>query len=157
VTDHAKDQVLNMFHEMKQARYQAHISYLQTLPCYTIYQKFGGHPPLDAPQVHVLNQQISHAQAIFQAQVDDDWRRSCMRYPEILDYYFRLIAFQFPEDEDASITQPRFGQSSKEPKRLKTRRESMDVDPPRRKRSRRRNSRGRTPPPSAPMAGHYRR
>lgn len=152
--NHAKYQVIQTFQQLKAARHQAHVGYLQTLPCYTIYQRYRGNPPLDAAQLNQLHQQVSHAQAIYQAGVDEDWRRSCMKYPEILDYFFGLVDYGFPEDGDSAIREPRFG-ALKGPRKLKPSRESEDLGNGHRKRSRRRNSRGRTPP-AAPMPGSYR-
>ena len=78
-----------------------------------------------------------------------------MRYPEILDYYFSLVEITFPHDRDSVIREPRFGSAQqKETRKLKTRRDSVDLG--HRKKDRRR-SRGRTPPPAAPMSGSYKR
>lgn len=152
---HARNQVIETFEQLKYARFQAHERYLQTLPCYTLFERYGN-PPLTAPQLNNLRQQMSQAQSIYQSGVDEDWRRCCLKYPEVLDYYLGLVDFGFPDDRDPSMRDPRFGGPINDPKKLKHRRGSVDSGKGHRKRSRRRNSRGRTPP-AAPMAGSRRR
>lgn len=154
---HAKEQVLATFNHLKAQRYERHMQYLQQLPCYTVYLKFMPNPPLSASQLNLLHERIGQAQAIYQAGIDEDWRRSCLKYPEILDYYFSLVEFSWPDDWEPVVKEPRFGVAVQEPRnRLKNRRESLDHGTSHRKRSRRRSSRDRTPP-AAPMAGAYRR
>jgi hypothetical protein len=132
------------------------VQYLQTLPCYTLYHRYGGQPPIAPAQLQALHHQILTANAAFKAGVDEDWRRSCMEYPKVLDYYFQLVDVGFPGDGDDSVRDPVFSGATphaREQKRVKQRRDSMDTQ--HRKKERRR-SRGRTPPP-VPMAGNYRR
>ena len=159
VLNHAREQVLLTFNQLKTARYEAHLAYLQTLPCYALYQKFHGNPPLQAQQFYTLQTQINHAQGIYKAGVDEDWRRSCLRYPEVLDYYFSLVEVSLPDDKDSVMREPRFGAALKETRRIKARRGSRgsgDFSNGHRKNGRRRTSRGRTPP-QAPMASAFRR
>ena len=148
VLNHARDQVLHTFQQLKQARYEAHVAYLQTLPCYTLYQKYRGNPPLQQSQLSMLQHQIGQAQSIFQSGVDEDWRRCCLRYPEVLDYFFNLVEIDFPDDRDSTVREPKFGSPLKQTRKLKARRGSIDSGNGHRKRSRRRSSRGRTPPGS---------
>lgn len=159
VINHARNQIINTFEQLKAARKQAHYAYLQTIPCFTLYQKYRGNPPLQPAQLHLLHSQIGQAQAIFQAGVDEDWRRSCLRYPEVLDYYFSLVDIGMPNDSDGVVQEPRFGAPLKGPRRIKARRDSVDSGQLYRKKGGRRNSRssrGRTPP-AAPMADAFRR
>lgn len=155
VLQQARNQVIESFNQLKAARLQAHIRYLQTLPCFTLYQKYDN-PPLTPPQLATLQHQMAQAKSIFQGGIDEDWRRCLQKYPEVLDYYFSLVQIDFPSAEDLVLREPRFGEHMRDPKRLKARRGSMDADAGHKKKSGRRRSRGRTPP-AAPMAGHYRR
>ena len=102
--------------------------------------------------MNALHSEINRAQTTFQAGVDDDWRRSCLKYPEVLDYYFSLVEVGFPDDRDAIVSDPRFGGSINGTRKLKARRDSSGH----RKKDRRRSSRGRTPP-AVPMASSYQR
>ena len=146
--------MLVTFQELKAARYEAHLAYLQTLPTFSLYQKYHGNPPIQPSQLAVLHSQINHATSIFKAGIDEDWRRSCLRYPEVLDYYFSLVEVDFPHEQDPAIREPRFGSALKEIRKLNKRRGSVDLG--HRKKDRRR-SRARTPPPAAPMTGSYNR
>ena len=155
VLDHARNQVITTFHEMRAMRIEAHRNYLQTLPFYTLYHRYNGAPPLGAAQLQLIHSQISSANHTLQQGVDQDWRTACMQYPQVLDYYFSLIQVRLPRDDDIAITDPRFGGSKEPPRRVKNRRESVEYrePPPRdehRRRERRRSRTGRTPP-HAPM------
>ncbi|OQO10172.1 hypothetical protein B0A48_04529 [Cryoendolithus antarcticus] len=152
---HARNSVINTFAQLKAARAQAHIAYLQTLPCYTLFQRYGGNPPLPPQQLALLHTQISNANGIFRQGIDEDWRRSCLRYPEVLDYYFSLVEVSFPDEQDSMVRTPRFGAQAKEPKKVKSRRDSLDMGSEKGKKRDRRRDGGRTPPPEAPMAGRY--
>lgn len=161
VLNHARNQIIHTFQQLKAARYQAHVAYLQTIPCYTLYQTYNGRPPLLPAQIAVLHGQINQANQIFKQGIDDDWRRSCLQYPEVLDYFFSLVELSLPDERDVAVMQPRFGGTPvKEPKRVTQRRSSTDESSVKtkkkdREKDRRRDS-GRTPP-AAPMAGGYRR
>lgn len=200
---------------------EAHLNYLHSLPCYTLYQKYNvsvpakfrstrearpgkihalpsairpyarsinrcsdvsskrarslalclvcmlmsvsgqGSPPLQPAQVQLIHSQIAHAQQILQQGVDQDWRTSCLQYPQVLDYYFNLVDISLPSERDPSIQAPTFGGNRpKEARRVKdsSRNDSFEVRSRSRERhqGRRRNRTGRTPPP-APMPGPYRR
>jgi hypothetical protein len=146
-------------------RIEAHRNYLQTLPFYTLYHRYNGAPPLGAAQLQLIHSQISSANHTLQQGVDQDWRTSCMQYPQVLDYYFNLVSVRLPRDDDTVITDPRFGAPKDPPRRVKEkeRRESLEYrEPPpppppttkeQRKKERRRSRTGRTPPP-APMPYH---
>lgn len=95
---------------------------------------------------------------LFKQGVDEDWRRSCLRYPEVLDYYFDLVQFQVPSDRDPAIIDPRFGATANERPRIREKRPSGDSTTTKEHRKKdRRRSRGRTPPaiPHAPMPGAF--
>ncbi|EMD00680.1 hypothetical protein BAUCODRAFT_47978, partial [Baudoinia panamericana UAMH 10762] len=108
VLDNARNQVINTFEQLRAARYHQHLQYLQMLPCYTIYMKYNGAPPMPHHQLHALQSQIAHANVALKAGVDEDWRNSCMQYPRILDYYFRLVVISFPDPRDPALQEPRF-------------------------------------------------
>ena len=150
VVHHARNTVLDAFHKQKGARYRAHAAYLQTLPCFTLFQKWHGDPPINPSQLQVLHQQINQAQAMYKAGVDADWRRSCLRYPEVLDYFFDLVDIDLPSDRDPAVQEPTFGSPSKGTRKMikarRSSRGSTDGSNGRRKKGKgRRHSRGRTP------------
>ena len=62
---HARNQIISTFHELKTVRYQRHVEYVQSIPCYTLYHRYQGHPPLPPDQLHVLHSRIQQANAIY--------------------------------------------------------------------------------------------
>lgn len=76
-----------------------------------------------------------------------------MQYPTVLDYYFNLAEISLPDERHPAIQDPRFGPAPKAsaPRKVKERRESMDMAVKEHRKKERRRSRGRTPPPPAPM------
>lgn len=156
VLDHARNQIMATFHQLRAIRVEAHHNYLRTLPYYTLYHKYNGSPPLQPAQLQLIHSQIQYANQSLQQGVDQDWRTSCLRYPEVLDYYFRLVDVRFPSDRDASTRDPRFGGPPRPeaPRKIRDRRGSGDMRDlqvkEHRKRERRR-SRGGGTPPAAPM------
>lgn len=161
VLDHARNQIINTFNALRTMRMEAHDNYLRSLPYYTLYHRYNGQPPLQPAQLQLIHSQIQHANIILQQGVDQDWRTSCLRYPEVLDYYFNLILFELPSERDSTITDPRFGTPKENgARKIKEKRGSVDTRDlqvkEHRKRERRRSRGGGTPPP-APMAPGYRR
>lgn len=123
VLNHARMQIISTFQEMKRLRIAAHWAYMERLPCYTVFKAFNGAPPLHPNQIMTLKNQIAQANEIFRQGIDEDWRRSCLKYPEVLDYYFSLVRFSIPKENDALLRNPSFGQPRKA---VKARRESSD-------------------------------
>lgn len=119
VLDHARNQIITTFNEMRAMRIEAHRNYLQTLPFYTLYHRYNGAPPLGAPQLQLIHSQISSANHTLQQGVDQDWRTSCMQYPQVLDYYFNLVSVRLPREDDTVITEPVFGVPKDPPRRVK--------------------------------------
>lgn len=56
-----------------------------------------------------LQSQLAQTESLYRQGVDDDWRRSCAKYPEVLDYYFSLVEVSVPEDAEPRVREPRFG------------------------------------------------
>ncbi|CAK1357495.1 hypothetical protein CB0940_07775 [Cercospora beticola] len=158
VLDHARNQIITTFNEMRAMRVEAHRNYLQTLPFYTLYHRYNGAPPLAPAQLQLIHSQINAAHHTLQQGVDQDWRTSCMQYPQVLDYYFNLVNVRLPNDNDPMIADPRFGAPKDPPRRVKERRESVEYrEAPvkeHRKKERRRSRTGNTPPP-VPMPDRY--
>src|ERR1051326_3541947 len=46
VISHAREQILHGFERLTSARKSAHATYLSSLPYYTVYMQYSGHPPL---------------------------------------------------------------------------------------------------------------
>ncbi|EME46226.1 hypothetical protein DOTSEDRAFT_127181 [Dothistroma septosporum NZE10] len=153
VLNHARNQIISTFHALRAMRLEAHHNYLQTLPYYTLFHKYSGRPPLQPAQLQLIHSQIQQANTILQQGIDQDWRTSCLRYPEVLDYYFSLVRYDYPSDKEEVIQDPRFGPTRERQARVKdSRRDSVDMTvKDHRKRDRRRSRGGKSPPPEAPM------
>lgn len=152
--DHARNAVMATFHQLRSMRVQAHHDYLQTLPYYTLYHRYNGHPPLQPAQLQLVHSQIQRANQMLQQGVDQDWRTSCLQYPTVLDYYIALAEVALPDEGHPALQDPRFGPAAPKgpvPRKVKDRRDSVDVAIREPRRRDRRKSRGRTPPPRAPM------
>ncbi|TKA70626.1 hypothetical protein B0A55_07580 [Friedmanniomyces simplex] len=168
VLNHARNNIISTFHALRAARHQQHLAYLQSLPCYTLYHRYAGQPPIPPAQLATLHAQMQHANTLFQQGVDDDWRRCCMEYPRVLDYFFGLLDVpRLPDESEEAVREPVFGGGGggggaapvlprEQQRRVKgARRESMDTQS--RKKERRRSKGGTPPPPAAPMVVHHHR
>ncbi|KAK1075660.1 hypothetical protein LTR74_000068 [Friedmanniomyces endolithicus] len=149
VLNQSRNTVLSTFSSLRAARHTQHTSYLSSLPCYTLYTRYADSPPLPPAQLATLHAQIQHANTLFQQGVDEDWRRCCLEYPKVLDFYFRMVEVRFPAEVGGEETG-----GGREQRRVKGRRESVEAGG--RGKKERRRSRGRTPP-VAPMVVHRRR
>ena len=38
--------------------------------------------------------------------INEDWKASVTRYPEVLDYFFSLVKVKLPNDNDARVRDP---------------------------------------------------
>jgi hypothetical protein len=92
--------------EIRKEQYEAHLA---TLPYHELFKIYSGRPPISELQIHQLRVQMSAAQAAYQRGLDEDWRNSLHRYPEVLDYYFGLVKFELPSDRSAVVQEPVFG------------------------------------------------
>jgi hypothetical protein len=149
--DHARHTVVSTFHNLRSLRYRSHLAYLQRLPFYSLYIRYDGQPPIAPAPLSMLHHQIMTANAAFKAGIDQDWRRSCLEYPRVLDYYFQLIEISFPADNLAN--DEAFVGNALHTMERETREAERIAE---KKKSRRRQSRGRTTPPAHPMLGYYR-
>jgi hypothetical protein len=59
--------------------------------------------------MHQLRMQMSTAQIAYQRGIDEDWKNSLQRYPEVLDYYFNLVEFKLPGEKSVAVQEPVFG------------------------------------------------
>lgn len=51
-------------------------------------------------------QTISDAQASLKRGIDEDWKASVHRYPEVLEYFFGLVNLSLPSQNDPSVRSP---------------------------------------------------
>jgi hypothetical protein len=50
--------------------------------------------------------EIAVANAKLKAGIDEDWRASVQRYPEVLEYFYSLVTFTLPPDHDSAVKDP---------------------------------------------------
>ncbi|GAB7366204.1 hypothetical protein MBLNU230_g7764t1 [Neophaeotheca triangularis] len=167
VLNHARNSVLNTFNQLRDMRLQQRQTHLQRLPYYSLYTQYNGAPPLPAHEIQHLQLQFAHADSTLRRAIDEDWRLSCLKYPQVLDYFFGLLEVEFPAQEDERVRRPVFGREAVErPQMAEQRRvRGVERDPRegrrehRKKHGKRRDSRGPSPPaglpPRAPTPGAY--
>ncbi|KAF2178231.1 hypothetical protein K469DRAFT_731721 [Zopfia rhizophila CBS 207.26] len=108
VISHARQHILNGFERLTSARKQAHSTYLSSLPFYSVYMQYSGHPPIHPTHLAQLQAQISEAHAELKRGIDADWRASVLRYPEVLDYFYSLVELRLPNDRSPRVIEPPF-------------------------------------------------
>jgi hypothetical protein len=108
VINHARQHILNAFERLTSTRKQAHAAYLSSLPNYSVYMQYSGHPPIHPYLVTTLQGQIAEAHAELKRGIDADWRASVLRYPEVLDYFYGLIELRLPSDRSPRVAEPPF-------------------------------------------------
>ncbi|KAI1328380.1 hypothetical protein F5Y16DRAFT_409837 [Xylariaceae sp. FL0255] len=50
--------------------------------------------------------EIARARASLKRGIDEDWRSAVRRYPEVLEYYYSLVAVTLPSDDDPVVKDP---------------------------------------------------
>jgi hypothetical protein len=171
VISHARQHILNQFEHLTSRRKGQHSAYLATLPNYSVYMQYSGHPPIHPIYIENLQRQIAEAHAELKRGIDADWRASVLRYPDVLDYFYGLVQLKLPDERSPQVVEPPFaaagyadrgfaGQIAKEKK--KKRRDSSLAPPDR---GRHRDElpmhavlgRVRMPPaaPTPPISGGY--
>jgi hypothetical protein len=50
--------------------------------------------------------EIAAANAELKRGIDQDWRASVQRYPEVLEYFYSLVTFTLPRDDDQAVRDP---------------------------------------------------
>lgn len=137
--EHARAHILQFFNTKTAHRKAAHTQYLNSLPFYHLYQQYNGNPPLHPRQLHVLQNQLRDAQHHYKRGIDNDWRDSVQKYPEVLDYFYSLVEIRIPSDRSSSVIETPFGGI------------------PEKRRVGRAGTIGRAPPvaPAAPMRGGF--
>ena len=108
VISHARQHILSAFQRLTGARKQAHSQYLASLPYYSVYMEYSGHPPIHPIHLAQLQAQITEAHAELKRGIDADWRASVLRYPEVLDYFYSLVYIKVPPEDSTRVLQPPF-------------------------------------------------
>lgn len=51
-------------------------------------------------------QEVMKANDRLRAGLDECWKQSVNRYPEVLEYYYSLVQFELPSDKDPDVSDP---------------------------------------------------
>jgi len=95
VRNHAQDFILNYFSVLSSRRQTQHASHIDALTRHAAYYRQRPHPA-----------ELSRADAELKRGIDDDWRASVQRYPEVLEYFYSLVDWKLPSDDDAAVRDP---------------------------------------------------
>jgi len=177
VITHSRQHILNQFERLTSTRKAAHSAYLASLPHYSIYMQFSGHPPIHPMNIDNLQRQIAEAHAELKRGIDADWRASVLRYPEVLDYFYSLVELRLPSERSLRVVEPPFAAAgyadmgflanSRLGKEKKKKRRESSLAPPDRGRrgeepmqtvvGRMMRAQGPPPVPTPPISGGYQR
>ncbi|PKS08935.1 hypothetical protein jhhlp_003548 [Lomentospora prolificans] len=90
---HAQDYILEYFNMLSERRKAAHTEHIDriTQAAYYHYRS----PPHPG--------QLAEAQQALKRGIDEDWKSSVQRYPEVLQYFFSLVELALPPDDHPSV------------------------------------------------------
>ena len=96
VRGHAQDYILEYFRQLADKRKTAHSEHLDRINSQAYYQyNMRPHP-----------QTIQDAEDNLKRGIDEDWKNSVSRYPEVLSYFFNLVELSIPSDDDPQVREP---------------------------------------------------
>ncbi|KAI9642111.1 hypothetical protein NHQ30_008912 [Ciborinia camelliae] len=96
VRGHAQDYILSYFSVLTTRRKDEHASQLHRITERAAY--YYNQPP------HRTD--IALADSELKRGIDEDWRASVQRYPEVLEYFFSLVEFSIPSDDEPGVRDP---------------------------------------------------
>ncbi|KAK8118686.1 uncharacterized protein PG998_003312 [Apiospora kogelbergensis] len=50
--------------------------------------------------------ELAQAEQSLKRGIDEDWRSSVQRYPEVLEYFYSLVELSLPQDDDGAVRDP---------------------------------------------------
>jgi hypothetical protein len=99
VRAHAQDYILEYFRLLAERRKAAHTTHMEHIHNHASYY-YNAPPHPD---------QIADAQAALKRGIDEDWRISVERYPEVLEYFYGLVELTLPADDEPAVKEPPLG------------------------------------------------
>lgn len=96
VRGHAQDYILSFFSTLTARRKEVHASriHLITDRAYHYY-----HAPPHPSEVAAADAELKRG-------IDEDWRASVQRYPEVLEYFYGLVELSLPGEEESCVRDP---------------------------------------------------
>lgn len=96
VRGHAQDYILSFFSTLTTRRKELHATHIHRITdrAYHYYNA----PPHPS--------EIAAADAELKRGIDEDWRASVQRYPEVLEYFYGLVELSLPGEEEPCVRDP---------------------------------------------------
>jgi hypothetical protein len=95
VRGHAQDYILSYFSMLTTRRKDAHSARLHALNAHYAYYHTRPHPS-----------ELLAADNELKRGIDEDWKASVQRYPEVLEYFYGLVHLDLPGDEELGVRDP---------------------------------------------------
>jgi hypothetical protein len=96
VRGHAQDHILSYFNMLTTRRKELHAATIQRINDHAWhYYRAPPHPS-----------EIAHIDNELKRGIDEDWKASVQRYPEVLDYYYGLVDLSLPADDEREVFDP---------------------------------------------------
>jgi hypothetical protein len=96
VRGHAQDYILSYYEVLTARRKEAHAIHLASIQERAAYYY----------RAHPHPSEIMAADAELKRGIDEDWRASVQRYPEVLEYYYSLVDMNLPRDDEPAVKDP---------------------------------------------------
>jgi hypothetical protein len=96
VRAHAQDYILEYFRLLTERRKNQHAEHIERLKHHAFHY-YNAHPH---------PREIADANAMLKRGIDEDWQSSVQRYPEVLEYFFSLVEFTLPDDDESAVKDP---------------------------------------------------
>ncbi len=108
----AQDYILEYFKELKTRRNQVHLTKIRHITeAASYYYNTRPHPA----DIEVANAELKHG-------INEDWRASVQRYPEVLEYYYGLVDLSLPDLDDIEVREPLLSTLREPPRKVRYRR-----------------------------------
>jgi len=96
VRGHAQDYILEYFSHLTTRRKEAHATHIHRITeRAAYYYNARPHPS----EIAAADQELKRG-------IDEDWRSSVQRYPEVLEYFYGLVDLNLPGDDEAVVKDP---------------------------------------------------
>jgi hypothetical protein len=96
VRAHAQDYILEYFRLLTERRKASHAQHLERIHNHAYF--YAQQPPHP--------NELAAAQAGLKRGIDEDWRASVQRYPEVLEYFYSLVELTLPDDNEPAVKDP---------------------------------------------------
>jgi hypothetical protein len=149
VRGHAQDYILSYFSMLTTRRKDHHAQTIHRMTERAAYYYHARPHPSE----------IAAADAELKRGIDEDWKTSVQRYPEVLEYFYGLVDLNLPGDDEPGVRDPPLsalggvGVGRERERKVRLREPSEIEERRRRSRSRERVITAPAPPPPPPSLG----